>query len=32
MPGFHWITGYGDHRREVGHALKRIPIQWDCLG
>jgi hypothetical protein len=32
MPGFHWITGYGHYLREVGHALKRIPIGWDCLG
>ena len=32
MPGFHWITGYGDHLREVGYALKQVSIQWDCLG
>lgn len=32
MPGFHWITGYGDYRREVGYALKKTPIDWDCLG
>ena len=32
MPGFHWITGYGDYLREVGYALKRVSIQWDCLG
>ena len=32
MPGFHWITCYGDYRREVGYALKKIPIAWQCLG
>ncbi|MHB8901323.1 MAG: hypothetical protein ACYC6Y_21450 [Thermoguttaceae bacterium] len=32
MPGFHWMTVYGDYLREVGYALKRIPIQWDNLG
>jgi hypothetical protein len=32
MPGFHWMTVYGDYLREVGYALKRTPIKWDCLG
>ncbi len=32
MPGFHWMTGYGDYRRELGYALKRVGIQWDFLG
>ena len=32
MPGFHWMTGYGDYRREIGYALKRVNIEWDCLG
>lgn len=32
MPGFHWMTGYGDYTRELGYALKRIPIQWELLG
>ena len=32
MPGFHWITGYGDYLRELGYALKRTPIDWDLLG
>jgi len=32
MPGFHWMTGYGDYLREVGYALKRIPIAWENLG
>jgi len=31
MPGFHWMTGYGDYLREVGYALKRIPIHWERL-
>ena len=32
MPGFHWMLGYGNHLNEVGYALKRVPIEWDCLG
>jgi hypothetical protein len=32
MPGFHWMTGYGDYTREIGYALKRIPIEWELLG
>ena len=32
MPGFHWITGYGDYLREVGYALTKTPIEWDRLG
>jgi len=32
MPGFHWMTCYGDYRREVGYAIKRVNIDWDCLG
>ncbi len=31
MPGFHWMTGYGDYMRELGYALKRIPITWEVL-
>ena len=31
MPGFHWMLAYGDYRRELGYALKRIPIEWECL-
>jgi L-fucose isomerase-like protein len=31
MPGFHWMTSYGDHLREIGYALKKMSIQWDCL-
>jgi len=32
MPGFHWMTCYGDYLREIGYALKRVGIQWECLG
>jgi hypothetical protein len=32
MPGFHWMTAYGDHTREVAYALKRVGIAWDFLG
>jgi len=32
MPGFHWMTGYGDYRRELGYALRRTPIKWEDLG
>jgi len=31
MPGFHWMTGYGDCCREIGYALKRVGIQWEYL-
>ena len=31
MPGFHWITCYGDHLREFGYALKRVGIEWEPL-
>jgi len=31
MPGFHWMTGYGDYRRELGYALKKVPIKWEVL-
>jgi hypothetical protein len=27
MPGFHWMTAYGDTSRETGYALKRVGIQ-----
>jgi hypothetical protein len=32
MPGFHWMTGYGDYRREIGYALRRVNIVWEDLG
>lgn len=28
MRGFHWMTGYGDFRRETGYALKKVGIEW----
>jgi len=31
MPGFHWMTIYGDYLREIGYALKKVPIAWECL-
>jgi len=32
MPGFHWMTVYGDYLREIGYALKRTPYTWENLG
>jgi hypothetical protein len=32
MPGFHWMTGYGDYLRETGYALRRMNIAWEQLG
>lgn len=32
MPGFHWMLAYGDYRRELGYALKRVGIEWEWLG
>ena len=32
MPGFHWMTAYGDYSREVGYALKKVGIDWENLG
>jgi len=31
MPGFHWMTGYGDYMRELGYALKKVGIKWENL-
>ena len=31
MPGFHWMTGYGDYTKELGYALRRVGIAWDNL-
>jgi hypothetical protein len=31
MPGFHWITGYGDHTKELGYAARRVGIAFDRL-
>jgi hypothetical protein len=32
MPGFHWMTVYGDYLRECAYAVKRTGIAWDLLG
>jgi len=32
MSGFHWMTAYGDHTKELAYALKRVGIAWDFLG
>ncbi|MCL2745105.1 MAG: hypothetical protein FWE67_14770 [Planctomycetaceae bacterium] len=31
LPGFHWMTCYGDYRKEIGYALRRVGVQWDNL-
>jgi hypothetical protein len=31
MPGFHWMTLYGDYLKEVGYALRRVPIAFEVL-
>jgi hypothetical protein len=31
MPGFHWMTIYGDYVKEIGYALRRVPITWEVL-
>jgi hypothetical protein len=31
MPGFHWMTSYGDYMKELGYALRRVGIAWDNL-
>ncbi|HUT11083.1 MAG TPA: hypothetical protein VMY42_11345 [Thermoguttaceae bacterium] len=31
MVGFHWMTVYDDYLREVGYALKKIPIEFEVL-
>jgi len=31
MPGFHWMTCYGDYIREAGYALKKIGIKFENL-
>ena len=32
MPGFHWITVYGDYMKEAGYALNKIGIGFENLG
>ena len=31
MPGFHWMTGYGDYMKELGYSLKKVGIKWENL-
>jgi hypothetical protein len=31
MPGFHWMSCYGDYLREAGYALRRVGIGWEQL-
>jgi hypothetical protein len=31
MPGFHWITTYGDYLKEAGYAMNKIGIKLDIL-
>jgi hypothetical protein len=31
MPGFHWITTYGNYLREAEYALKKIGIKFEKL-
>jgi len=31
MPGFHWMTSYGDYMREIGYACKKLGIKWEDL-
>lgn len=28
MPGFHWMTCYGDYLKETGYALRKLGIEW----
>lgn len=31
MPGFHWMSCYGDYMREIGYALKKVQVEWEVL-
>lgn len=31
MPGFHWMTGYGDYLRELAYACKKIGVEFENL-
>jgi hypothetical protein len=31
MPGFHWITVYGDFLKETGYAIKKMGIELEIL-
>ncbi len=32
MPGFHWMTVYGDYLKEAAYAAKRVGIRLEILG
>ena len=32
MPGFHWMSCFGDYMNEIGYALRRVGVAWDPLG
>jgi len=31
MPGFHWMTGYGDYLPELSYACKKVGIEFENL-
>ncbi len=31
MRGFHWMTVYGDCRREVGYAIRHLGVEWEDI-
>ncbi len=31
MPGFHWMTGYGDYLRELAYACKKVGVEFENL-
>jgi hypothetical protein len=31
MPGFHWITVYGDYMKEAGYAFRKMGIRFEIL-
>jgi len=31
MPGFHWMSCYGDYMKELGYSLKKVGIKWENL-
>lgn len=32
MRGFHWEFCYGDYLREFGYAVRKLGLEWECLG
>jgi len=31
MPGFHWMSCYGDYMKELSYSLKKVGIKWENL-